>query len=189
MTTAAATRPEEASEDPFEGWRHIPVKYLTDEDGTRVGVLLLPEDWELLLDELEELWDTRAYLDAKAEGGEPIPWEEVQARIAELNRCDTERMSVEEACMTTAATTRPDQANQEEESDGWRHIPVKYLTDEDGKRVGVLLLPEDWEHLLDELEELWDTRAYLDGKAAGGGGRPAAEVFADIERERGWTIK
>ena len=90
MTTATATRADEANDGPFEGWRHIPVKYLTDEDGQRVGVLLSSEDWEHLLDELEELWDTRAYLAAKAEGGEPIPWEDLQARIAELNRCDTE---------------------------------------------------------------------------------------------------
>ena len=90
--------------------------------------------------------------------------------------------------MTTAATTRPEEANVEE-SDHWRHIPVKYLTDEDGKRVGVLLVPDDWEHLLDELEELWDTRAYLDAKAESGEGRLAADVFAEIERERGWIIE
>ena len=90
--------------------------------------------------------------------------------------------------MTTATATRLDEAS-DDPFEGWRHIPVKYLTDEDGKRVGVLLMPDDWEHLLDELEELWDTRAYLDAKAESGEGRLAADVFAEIERERGWIIE
>ena len=89
MTTAMAARPDEVEEveeefiDPHE--YRIHVKYITDEAGERVGVVLSPEDWELLLDELGELWDTRAYDRAKAEGGETIPWEDLKAEIAGLD--------------------------------------------------------------------------------------------------------
>ena len=86
MTTATADRIEEAEADWVDPHEHrIYVKYLTDEEGTRVGVLISPEDWELLLDELGELWDTRAYDRAKAEGGETIPWEDLKAEIAGLD--------------------------------------------------------------------------------------------------------
>ena len=51
-------------------------RYVVDEHGARVGVLLDIKDYEKLLDELEELEALRAYDAAKASGDEAIPFEE-----------------------------------------------------------------------------------------------------------------
>jgi len=61
--------------------RRLAVQYVTDEDGNRVSVVLSVADFEQLLDDLEEVYDARAYHAAKAEGGEAIPWEIVKAEI------------------------------------------------------------------------------------------------------------
>ncbi len=44
-------------------------RYVVDEDGTRISVLLDIEDYHRLLEELEELESSRAYDAAKAGGG------------------------------------------------------------------------------------------------------------------------
>jgi PHD/YefM family antitoxin component YafN of YafNO toxin-antitoxin module len=55
--------------------------YVIDENGTRVSVLLDIEDYQRLLEELEELESIRAYEAAKASGDEVIPFEQAVAEI------------------------------------------------------------------------------------------------------------
>lgn len=43
----------------------------------RVAVMVSPERYDELMDALEQLEDAAAVDDALAEGGEPIPWEQV----------------------------------------------------------------------------------------------------------------
>ena len=50
--------------------------YLTDETGNHVAVLLDIEEYEKLLEALEELDDIRAYKEAKAAEDETIPFEQ-----------------------------------------------------------------------------------------------------------------
>ena len=59
----------------------IAKQYVVDEKGDRVGVLLSVEDYQKLLDELEELESLRAYDAAKATGEEAIPCEQAIAEI------------------------------------------------------------------------------------------------------------
>ena len=65
-------------------------RYIVDENGNRTGVNLPVEEYERLLEELEELEDvlaTRAYDRAKAElergEDELIPWEQAKKEIVE----------------------------------------------------------------------------------------------------------
>jgi PHD/YefM family antitoxin component YafN of YafNO toxin-antitoxin module len=56
-------------------------QYVVDEKGDRTGVLLSLEDYQKLLNELEELESLRAYDAAKASGEEAIPFEQAIAEI------------------------------------------------------------------------------------------------------------
>ena len=56
-------------------------RYIVDEKGNRIGVLLDIEDYHKLLAELEELESIRAYDAAKASGDEAIPFEQAIAEI------------------------------------------------------------------------------------------------------------
>lgn len=56
-------------------------RYLVDEHGNRVGVILEIEDYQRLLEELEELESIRAYDAAKAYCDEAIPFEQAVAEI------------------------------------------------------------------------------------------------------------
>jgi hypothetical protein len=60
-------------------------RYVVDENGKRVSVILPIEEYERLIDALEELQDIRAYDEAKAEleHGEDrlVPWEKVKREI------------------------------------------------------------------------------------------------------------
>lgn len=60
-------------------------KYLTDQQGNRIGVLLDIEEYQKLLEELEELEAIRAYDNAISSDDEEIPFEVVIAEI-ENNR-------------------------------------------------------------------------------------------------------
>ncbi|PSQ53740.1 MAG: hypothetical protein BRD28_03550 [Bacteroidetes bacterium QH_10_64_37] len=51
-------------------------RYLTDEQGNRTAVVLDIEDYETVLDELEELEAIRAYDEAKASDSERITFEQ-----------------------------------------------------------------------------------------------------------------
>ena len=58
-------------------------RYVTDENGNRVAVLLDMEDYRKLLEDLEILESIRAYDAAKASTDQPIPFEDA---IAEIER-------------------------------------------------------------------------------------------------------
>ncbi len=59
----------------------LAVQYVVDEKGRRTGVLLPIEVFEELVEAAEDLEDMRAADAARAEGGEPVPWEEVKAEL------------------------------------------------------------------------------------------------------------
>ena len=56
-------------------------RYVVDEKGNRVEVILTIEDYRRLLAELEELESIRAYDAAKASEDEAIPFEQAVAEI------------------------------------------------------------------------------------------------------------
>ena len=56
-------------------------RYVVDEQGNRVAVLLDIEEYRGILEELEELDAIRAYDAAKAYGEEPIPLEQALAEV------------------------------------------------------------------------------------------------------------
>lgn len=60
---------------------NIKERYLVDDDGNRVGVVLNIKDYHRLLQELEELDSIRAYDAAKTSGDEAIPFEQAVAEI------------------------------------------------------------------------------------------------------------
>jgi hypothetical protein len=60
-------------------------RFLVDESGQRIGVLLDIADYLRLLEELEELETIRAYETAKASGDEVLPLEQALVEI-EKNR-------------------------------------------------------------------------------------------------------
>lgn len=56
--------------------RNIKERYLVDDNGNRIGVLLNMKDYHRLLEQLEELESIRAYDAAKASGDEVVPFEQ-----------------------------------------------------------------------------------------------------------------
>jgi hypothetical protein len=56
-------------------------RFIVDENGQRVGVLLDIEDYHRLLGDVEELEAIRAYDAAKASGDEAVPLEQALAEI------------------------------------------------------------------------------------------------------------
>ncbi len=56
-------------------------QYLTDREGNRVKVVLDMEQFQQMLEELEELDDIRAYDAAIASGDEAIPFNQAMAEI------------------------------------------------------------------------------------------------------------
>ena len=61
----------------------------------------------------------------------------------------------------------------------------RYIIDDLGNRVGVLRDMEDYQKLLEELEELESIRAYDSAKASGDGAVPFEIAVADIEQNQG----
>jgi PHD/YefM family antitoxin component YafN of YafNO toxin-antitoxin module len=59
-------------------------RFVVDEQGNRVGVLLGIDEYHHLLEELEELESIRAYDRAKAQADEVIPFEQAVAEIENL---------------------------------------------------------------------------------------------------------
>jgi PHD/YefM family antitoxin component YafN of YafNO toxin-antitoxin module len=63
----------------------VEARYIVDENGKRVSVILPIEEYERMIEALEELEDIRAYDEAKAEleHGEDtlVPWEKVKREI------------------------------------------------------------------------------------------------------------
>jgi len=60
---------------------NIKERYLVDDNGNRIGVVLDIKDYHRLLQELEELDSIRAYDAAKASGDEVIPFEQAVMEI------------------------------------------------------------------------------------------------------------
>jgi hypothetical protein len=56
-------------------------KYVVDEKGNRIGVVLNILEYEKLLEEAEELDSIRAFDKAKASGEKPIPFEQAVSEI------------------------------------------------------------------------------------------------------------
>ena len=56
-------------------------RYVVDDKGHRVGVLLDMEDYRKLIEELEELASIRAHDAAKASGDKAIPFEQAVAEL------------------------------------------------------------------------------------------------------------
>ena len=56
--------------------RNIKERYLVDDNGNRIGVVLNMKDYRRLLEQLEELESIRAYDAAKASGDEVVPFEQ-----------------------------------------------------------------------------------------------------------------
>ena len=56
-------------------------RFIVDENGQRVGVLLDIEDYRRLLEDVEELEAIRAYDAAKASGDEAVPLEQALSEI------------------------------------------------------------------------------------------------------------
>jgi prevent-host-death family protein len=56
-------------------------QFVVDEKGRRTAVVLPIEEYEALMEAAEDLADLRAADEARAEGGEGIPLEEVEARL------------------------------------------------------------------------------------------------------------
>lgn len=63
-------------------------------------------------------------------------------------------------------------------------LDVHYLVDEKGRRVGVLLSPEQYEEVLRELEELAAIRAYDAAKAASDEVLPFEQAVREIEEKK-----
>lgn len=60
----------------------------------------------------------------------------------------------------------------------------KYLVDDTGERVGVLLDIDQYQRILEELEELESVRAYDAAKAAQDESIPLDQAIKEIEQER-----
>ena len=60
----------------------------------------------------------------------------------------------------------------------------RFIVDENGQRIGVLLNIEDYQKLLEELEELEAIRAYDAAKASGDEVLPLEQALAEIEKDR-----
>jgi len=56
-------------------------EFLVDKNNQRKAVVLPLAEWQQILDELEELEDIRAFDEAKAQGSDPVPLDEVVRKI------------------------------------------------------------------------------------------------------------
>ena len=62
--------------------------------------------------------------------------------------------------------------------------PERFIVDENGKRVGVVLAIERYKKLLEDVEELADIRAYDEAKASREEAIPLDRALREIERKR-----
>ncbi len=56
-------------------------EYVVDSDGQRKAVIVPREEWQQLLEALEELDDVRAYDEAKRQPSDPIPFDQAVREI------------------------------------------------------------------------------------------------------------
>lgn len=62
----------------------------------------------------------------------------------------------------------------------------RYIVDADGKRVAVILDIEDYERMVEAMEDLEDIAAVERSRTDPGQDRDAEEFFDELFRERGW---
>ena len=62
--------------------------------------------------------------------------------------------------------------------------PTRFLTNEKGERLAVVIEIEEYEKLLEELEDFHDIRAYDEAKASGETAIPLDEALDEIRRKR-----
>lgn len=62
--------------------------------------------------------------------------------------------------------------------------PTQFITNEKGERTHVIIDIEDYEEIIERLEDLADIRAYDEAKASGETPIPLEQALAEIERER-----
>jgi hypothetical protein len=60
----------------------------------------------------------------------------------------------------------------------------RFVVDKQGKRLGVFLEEDEYQHLLEALEELESIRAYDAAKASGEKAIPFDQAIREIERDR-----
>jgi len=60
--------------------------YVVDENGNRIGVILPMEDYQKLMEELEELESVRAYDAAKRSGDPAVPFDQAVREIEQDRR-------------------------------------------------------------------------------------------------------
>jgi PHD/YefM family antitoxin component YafN of YafNO toxin-antitoxin module len=60
----------------------------------------------------------------------------------------------------------------------------RYIVDEKGKKVAVVLDMDEYERLIEKLEELADIAAYDEAMAEGDEFVPAAQAWAEIDRQK-----
>jgi len=63
-------------------------------------------------------------------------------------------------------------------------IHERYLVEEAGKRIAVVLPIEEYERLLEDLEELDDIRAFDEAMQSGEEAIPLDQFIAEVEGER-----
>ena len=73
---------------PAEATRLPDRRYLTDGQGNRTAVVLAVEDYNYLIEELEELEAIRAYDEAKASGEERISFEQAFEEIEQARHTE-----------------------------------------------------------------------------------------------------
>ena len=74
---------------PARTWRKLsygeamkePTQFLVNEKGEKVAVVIGIQEYEKLLEQLEELEDIRAFDEAEASGETPIPFDQAVAQI------------------------------------------------------------------------------------------------------------
>jgi hypothetical protein len=62
--------------------------------------------------------------------------------------------------------------------------PTQFLTNEKGEKIAVVIAIEEYQKLLQELEELEDIRAYDEAKASGDTPIPLQQALDEVERKR-----
>jgi PHD/YefM family antitoxin component YafN of YafNO toxin-antitoxin module len=61
----------------------------------------------------------------------------------------------------------------------------RYVTDEAGNRIGVILTLDEYSHLMDAAEELEAIRAFDEAKASKDEAIPFEQAISEIEQRRG----
>jgi PHD/YefM family antitoxin component YafN of YafNO toxin-antitoxin module len=62
--------------------------------------------------------------------------------------------------------------------------PTQFITNEKGERTAVIISIEDYEEIIERLEDLADIRAYDEAKVSGETAVPFEEALQRMERER-----